>query len=219
MGYDSNFNLRIVGGNRRDRKAALADIEKKSGYTLESKTHQDADDGESYAGLYDAHWYDCDKDMLAVSKRHPDLTFEVSREGEDRDDNACARYRNGESEVVEMQYIWPPFKDILFPGEKTSATDNKETAAGETHEMKPFLLTCVNEEHEIIYATVHVSRGEAVEEMRRQYDHEIADPGSPGEDETESGLDGCSFDAEDGTAVIDINEDWGYWWAITEIRP
>ena len=83
---------------------------------------------------------------------------------------------------------------------------------------KRFLLACVNESHKLVSASLHDTRDVAVAQMRLEYEQELADPGSPDENETDPGHDGCSIDAENGTAVIDINDEWGYWWTVTEIQ-
>ena len=83
---------------------------------------------------------------------------------------------------------------------------------------KRFLLACVNESHKLVSTSLHDTRDEAIAQMRLEYEQELADPGSPDEDETDPGHDGCSIDAENGTAVIDINDEWGYWWTVTEIQ-
>ena len=63
---------------------------------------------------YDAmKWYDHDEDLLELSKRFPTVTFELSGEGEDRDDNWIAYYKNGEMEVVHGRIVYDaPCRDF-----------------------------------------------------------------------------------------------------------
>jgi hypothetical protein len=119
MGYDTNFSIHLYAKSEEnvlDRKTCnkvFSYIEKQSGYKLDEKNPENG-----FAGLYEAHWYDCARDLAEVSKRHPGVIIEVDGEGEDRDDTWCARFLDGELERVEQETRFPPFKTILRPEEK-----------------------------------------------------------------------------------------------------
>ena len=51
-------------------------------------------------------WYSHDNDILELSKHFPTVIFELSGEGEDRDDNWISYYRNGEKETLYGRIIY-----------------------------------------------------------------------------------------------------------------
>lgn len=108
MGYDNNFLLYFHGGNSEERKQVMEEIEKESGYTLTDK-----DDEEAH--LYESHWYDYERDITKVAKKHPDIIIEVWREGEERGDGEGTRFKKDERESVKLKYVWPEFKNIRVP--------------------------------------------------------------------------------------------------------
>lgn len=58
-------------------------------------------------------WYDHEDDMLELSKRFPDVTFVLYGEGEERDDNWVAYYKNGDSEYCGARIVYDrPTKDF-----------------------------------------------------------------------------------------------------------
>ena len=60
----------------------------------------------------ETRWYDCEEDMIKVSKRYPDLLFEVERIGEDPDDRVIMRFKNGDSESVTGEFVYEDFKRL-----------------------------------------------------------------------------------------------------------
>lgn len=120
MGYDSNFNIAILRcKNAEEGRSIIRDIEQKSGYSLEDKCY-------NAAALYEAHWYDAVQDIAAVAKKHPDAVIELTREGEDRDDNQKTRFHGSALETVTLKTQWPPFRDVLLD-------DEKKEPAGKLH--------------------------------------------------------------------------------------
>ena len=111
MGYDSRYALHLYGGSEEERIEVINEIETESGYTFNEKD-------ENSAALYEAHWYDCDKHVEKVAKKHPDIIIEIFRQGEDREDNVAGRYKGRLSEIVTMKQLWPPFTKIMLPREK-----------------------------------------------------------------------------------------------------
>lgn len=51
-------------------------------------------------------WYDHDEDMIEISKAFPTVTFVLYGEGEERDDNWIAYYKNGEMEQVNGTIVY-----------------------------------------------------------------------------------------------------------------
>lgn len=54
-------------------------------------------------------WYDCDDDMVELSKEFPEYVFTVYGEGEERDDNWVAFYYKGEMWIGQAVLVWPEF--------------------------------------------------------------------------------------------------------------
>lgn len=85
-------------------------------YTL--KVHNDEQNGEKYhkkkiedcfGGKFnlDISWSEHEKDMIKYSKKHPEVTFELIGEGQEREDMWKKFFTNGKVEVhrAEIQYI------------------------------------------------------------------------------------------------------------------
>ena len=53
-------------------------------------------------------WYECDEDMLEISKLYSNTVFRLEGEGEDRDDNWISYYCNGESAASRATIVYPP---------------------------------------------------------------------------------------------------------------
>ena len=90
MGYDSNFNLRFWKQNKEDftedeSKKIINEVEKISDYNVDD-VYADGNSSSLFAFVYSVHWYDWRDDLTKLMKRHPELSLEVSREGEDRED-------------------------------------------------------------------------------------------------------------------------------------
>ena len=62
-------------------------------------------------------WYSHDEDILELSKNFPSVIFELSGEGEDRDDNWISYYHNGEMETLHGHIVYDQpqteFADIV----------------------------------------------------------------------------------------------------------
>ena len=51
-------------------------------------------------------WYDHDDDLIALSKKFPDVTFVLYGEGEERDDNWITYYKNGDYEYCNGRIVY-----------------------------------------------------------------------------------------------------------------
>lgn len=90
MGYDSNFNLRFWKQDKEDfteeeSKKIIDEVEKISGYNVDD-SYADGNSSSLFAFVYSVHWYDWHDDLAKLMKQHPELSLEVNREGEDRED-------------------------------------------------------------------------------------------------------------------------------------
>jgi len=56
-----------------------------------------------------AKWYDHDRDMLALSKEFPDVTFILSGEGEESPDFWKTKYKDGKSFTAYGEIVYPVF--------------------------------------------------------------------------------------------------------------
>jgi len=65
-------------------------------------------------GEYPSHckWYDHDKDMLDLSLEFPGVTFILSGEGEDSDDQWKTKYKDGKQATVRVIISFPAFPEL-----------------------------------------------------------------------------------------------------------
>ena len=122
MGYDTWFNINTSAAPQdfREEEAVRKEISK----AVYGDEHHHRDIIENG---FEAHWYDYDKDLIKISKKHPTVLIEVSGDGENSDDLWAARYRNGESETVRFEGL-PDFKEILTPQEEEKIFSNAREA-------------------------------------------------------------------------------------------
>lgn len=102
MGYETYYIISRVEGNEDDYKKIVKELEEISEIDLKN--------GEV------SKWYDSHEDCLEVSKKYPDVMFQLNGDGEDSIDVWATRYKGGESETVES--VMPPFKTLLSEEEK-----------------------------------------------------------------------------------------------------
>lgn len=104
MGYDTSYNLTVRGIKNEEEFASLKEamsghaegIDSIIGYALD---HGSYDGYEAEFSNTDCvHWYEHDDDMIAISKLFPDMTFQLSGDGENNGDIWNAYYKNGEME-------------------------------------------------------------------------------------------------------------------------
>lgn len=61
-------------------------------------------------GHSELKWYEHTESMTELSKKFPNLTFCLHRDGEEVGDRERSYYRNGKKVVYTPQVIWPEFK-------------------------------------------------------------------------------------------------------------
>lgn len=109
MGYDTFFNVNITAPTKEEHNAVRREIAEAA--FGDKNAIRDVDCG------FEGHWYDWDKDLTSISARHPGVLIEASGDGEDSDDIWAARYRDGDSEIVQFEGL-PDFKEILTSREE-----------------------------------------------------------------------------------------------------
>lgn len=94
MGYLTCFDITLLEGSEDEFQNFLKDLALESDY------------GEIRNGyLYDAKWYDWEKDAFNVSKRHPNIYFLIDGSGEETGDIWRYYCCNGKFKYVEQ--VWP----------------------------------------------------------------------------------------------------------------
>ena len=121
MGYYSNYSIRLAGSTSDERKKVVEEIESVSGYKFEHKSDESCE-------TEDHTWYDYRKHLAKIAKKHPDVYIEVMRSGEDRDDQEINRFHAKESESVMAEIVFPPFSQIILPGEENGPVIEAKTA-------------------------------------------------------------------------------------------
>lgn len=105
MGYYTRYSLSIVGQEDEDISAHKEAITKISEYDeapyLLLQTEEDWDN------LFDdkIKWYDSDGDMQEYSKRHPELVFKLSGEGEESGDVWVRYFHNGKMQKSQAKIV------------------------------------------------------------------------------------------------------------------
>jgi hypothetical protein len=94
MGYLTCYDIILLEGTEDDFQKFLKDLALESDYT-----------GLKEGYLYDAKWYDWEKDTFNVSKRHPNIYFRIDGNGEELEDNWRYYCCNGKFKYVEQ--TWP----------------------------------------------------------------------------------------------------------------
>lgn len=108
MGYYTDYRLQVSGLSENnqtdDIEYHLAHISGYRDWTVISY------DPEFVMLLGSSKWYNCDQDMIELSKLYPHLMFELHGVGEGVADLWHMKVKNGESERVAAQLVWPSFE-------------------------------------------------------------------------------------------------------------
>ena len=120
MGYYTYYNvsMRPADGSDIIGNEALAAAESKAARMLAEKLDIDGLDDKPmiFDDLFyeEMKWYDCDDDMMELSKEFPDYVFTVYGEGEERDDNWKAYYYKGKMWIGQAEMVWPDYDSDDF---------------------------------------------------------------------------------------------------------
>jgi len=119
MGYSTQYN--IDAGPFESAEAAEffefkvskeideafeVDIQQSHGYKHTGKYYVDLKSE-------DTKWYEWRADLTKVSTLFPDVTIDVEGKGEETGDIWKARFRNGDCEVVDAEFMFPPFRILV----------------------------------------------------------------------------------------------------------
>ena len=109
MGYYTSFSISHIEGDFEEYKKMLAELADSTGFP---KITEET--------LY-AKWYDCEKDCLAISKKYPDILFQVDGDGEESLDYWSARFKNGVVDFVERYIARPDFSILATKEERNNS--------------------------------------------------------------------------------------------------
>ena len=71
-----------------------------------------------YDGKLEGKWYDCEDDMINISKLYPNILFTVEGEGEESGDIWRQYFKNGKNHRIEPEIVWPEFDERMFFSDK-----------------------------------------------------------------------------------------------------
>lgn len=109
MGYYTTFGISHIEGDFEEYEKMLAELADSTGYSdITEET------------LY-AKWYDCKEDCLAISKKYPDILFQVDGEGEDSTDFWSCRFKNGIFDYVAGKVQIPKFSILQTQSERDNS--------------------------------------------------------------------------------------------------
>ena len=92
MGYYTYFTINKIKGSDKDFDNLLKDIDDETGLGFSEDTTQEA------------KWGDYEEDCLKLSKKYPDLIFQIDGDGENSDDLWAERFHNGDCESTHIEY-------------------------------------------------------------------------------------------------------------------
>jgi hypothetical protein len=103
MGYYTNYELKIVSNpNYVDESEIFSELETISGYG--GFEHYDG-------SLSEAKWYEHDSDMKTLSKKYPEILFQLDGEGEEAGDIWRSFFKNGKSHTSRAKIIFDDFDE------------------------------------------------------------------------------------------------------------
>lgn len=114
MGYYTNFFLSAKGYPEPlpEEKAKLLAEDIKGATDLEyvNYHHSPVDGGYHVEADAEAKWYDCENDMYELSRRWPEVLFDLRGDGEETEDLWEQYWLNGEVQRNGIEIKWNPFE-------------------------------------------------------------------------------------------------------------
>lgn len=109
MGYYTCYNLTIHNQTEARKKTISKWARENIGFFSWIKPKDEGVDSNIEQDLrYDSYkWYTHSYDMLELSKRFPDVFFELEGDGEDAGDFWKEYYYNGESQFAQGEIVYP----------------------------------------------------------------------------------------------------------------
>ena len=126
MGYYTTYTMIAKGAVSEDvTKQIDKALEEKGiiGYILDRGYYYDKEKFISWDCADMAKWYDHEEDMCAISLLFPDVTFQLSGEGENQGDLWEEYYHNGECERCSADIVFPKPKWIKWPPDYHDSVD------------------------------------------------------------------------------------------------
>lgn len=112
MGYITRYELEVKNVGTEEvfnRIVSQLNNRKIIGYALDSGMYDAAHkkaEFDCYAGEY-VKWYECDNDIIAISKMFPECLFILSGDGEEEPDLWRSYYKNGLTETCYAELVYP----------------------------------------------------------------------------------------------------------------
>ena len=111
MGYYTDYELEAGPfADSDDADAFIQGLVSVSGYHFDVSDF--SDEGYISATCWSAKWYDHRKDLQQVSAAYPHITVDLRGNGEESGDMWKLRARNGVTEKVEAQIVFPEFETL-----------------------------------------------------------------------------------------------------------
>jgi hypothetical protein len=101
MGYYTHFNLELVNSSDHSIIEEFVGEYDGAGWALEPNGD----------GKESAKWYEHDDDLEEFSKKHPDVLFKLSGEGEDNGDLWHLYVKNGKSQRCNATITFPEYDE------------------------------------------------------------------------------------------------------------
>lgn len=105
MGYYTNYTLEILKDPDNQEEQFYEELEKVVG---------DLSSDFKNFGYANTKWYDCEEDMLKLSKKFPKMLFKIEGEGEEPLDIWITHFCNGQGNYREIQTYWEEFNPEEF---------------------------------------------------------------------------------------------------------
>lgn len=109
MGYYTNFTISLIEGDEEQYEQMLKELAEKTDYS------------EIEDEFFNAKWYDCEEDCIEISKKYPDILFQVDGDGEETPDFWSCRFKAGVPEHVECGIEKPEFKLLATHKERDNS--------------------------------------------------------------------------------------------------
>ncbi|OGM08869.1 hypothetical protein A2Z67_02570 [Candidatus Woesebacteria bacterium RBG_13_36_22] len=106
-GYNISFNPEPT---IEEFNQILKDLTELSGYSEGTFDSRPPTPPASFISLYTS-WYDYEENMIAVSKKHPNILMEVNGAGENNDDLWTAWFKNGKYYRTDAEIIYPVYDE------------------------------------------------------------------------------------------------------------
>jgi hypothetical protein len=103
MGYYTDYKLKIITNpNHVDEDKIFTELEEISGYG--GFSHYDGE-------LYEAKWYYHNSDMEKLSKRYPEILFQLDGVGEEKSDIWRTFFKDGKSQRTNAKITFDDFDE------------------------------------------------------------------------------------------------------------